>query len=100
MMGTPARFQRQGQIERGLSAELHDDAVGLFGVVDVEDVFEGERLEVEAVAGVVVGGDGLGIAVDHDGLDAEAPAGRTRRGSSSSRTRCPGRCGWGRCPGS
>ena len=39
-------------------------------LVDGEHVFEGERLEVEAVAGVVVGGDGLGIAVDHDGLVA------------------------------
>ena len=38
--------------------------------VDGEDVFEGERLEVEAVAGVVVGGDGFGVAVDHDGLVA------------------------------
>ena len=39
-------------------------------VVDSEDVFEGERLKVEAVAGVVVGGDGLRVAVDHDGLVA------------------------------
>ena len=37
-------------------------------LADGEDVFERERLEVEAVAGVVVGGDRLGIAVDHDGL--------------------------------
>ena len=38
--------------------------------IDGEHVFEGERLEVEAVAGVVIGGDGFGIAVDHDGLEA------------------------------
>ena len=63
-------LQRQRQIERRLAAELDDDAVGLFGVADVEDVFERERLEVEAVAGVVVGGDGLRIAVDHDRFDA------------------------------
>jgi hypothetical protein len=37
---------------------------------DLEHVLEGERLEVEAVRGVVVGGDGLGVAVDHDGLEA------------------------------
>ena len=35
-------------------------------------MFEGEGFEVEAVAGVVVGGHGLGVAVDHDGLDAFA----------------------------
>ncbi len=52
-------LQRQRQIERRLPAELHDHAVGLFGIDDVEDVLQRERLEVEAVAGVVVGGDGL-----------------------------------------
>jgi len=37
---------------------------------DVHHVFEGERLEVEAVGGVVVGRDRLRVAVDHDRLDA------------------------------
>ena len=40
------------------------------GVDDLEHVLEGERLEVEPVGGVVVGGDRLGVAVDHDGLEA------------------------------
>ena len=61
------QWQRQG--ERGLAAELDDHAIGLLGVHDVEDVFEGEGLEVEAIAGVVIGGDGLRIAVDHDRFD-------------------------------
>ena len=64
-------LQRQRQIQRRLSAELHDDAGRLLGVDDVHHFFERERLEVEAVAGVVVGRDRLGIAVDHDRLDAE-----------------------------
>ena len=62
------------EIERRLSAELDDHAdlcAGLrFVVVDGEHVFKDERLKVEAVAGVVVGRDGLRIAVDHDGLVA------------------------------
>ena len=91
-------LQRQREIERRLPAELHDDAIGLFGVDDVEHVFQRERLEVEAVAGVVVGGDGLRIAVDHDRLDAHLLQREARRGSSSNRTRFPGRCGSGRCP--
>ncbi len=62
-------LQRQRESERRLPAELHDHAVGLFGVDDVQHVFERERLEVEAVAGVVIGRDGLGIAVDHDRFD-------------------------------
>jgi len=37
---------------------------------DVHHVFERERLEVEAVRSVVVGGNRLRVAVDHDGLDA------------------------------
>ena len=42
----------------------------LLGVHDLEHVLEGERLEVQPVGGVVVGGDGLGVAVDHDRLVA------------------------------
>ena len=95
--GQAEMLQRHGQIERRLSAELHDEAVGLFGVVDVEDFFLGERLEVEAVTGVVIGRDGFRIAVDHDGFDAELLRARRRRGSSSNRTQFPALCGWGRC---
>ena len=93
-----------GEVERGLAAELHDDAVEravlLFGLEDLDDVLFGQRLEIEPVGGVVVGRDGLGVAVDHDGLVAGVAAARRRRGSSSSRTRCPGRCGWDRRRGS
>ena len=57
-----------GQVERGLAAELDDDAVGLDAVADIEDVFDGERLEEKKVGGVVVGADGFGVGVDHDRL--------------------------------
>ena len=57
-----------------MSAELDDHAdrraAGCFVFAHGKHVFERERLEVEAVAGVVVGGDRLRIAVDHDGLVA------------------------------
>ena len=60
------------QSQRGLAPQLHDDsddlAGGGLGLVDLEDVLEGERLEVQPVGGVVVGGHRLGVAVDHDGL--------------------------------
>jgi hypothetical protein len=66
--------ERVGELERGLAAELDDDAVQgavvLLDAEDLEHVLERERLEVEAVGGVVVGRDGLGVAVDHDGLEA------------------------------
>ena len=72
MMGTPRRLSGSARVERRLAAELHDHAIGLLGVDDVEHVLERERLEVEAVAGVVIGRDGLGIAVDHDRFDASS----------------------------
>ena len=37
---------------------------------DLQHVLERQRLEVQPVGGVVVGGDGLRVAVDHDGLEA------------------------------
>ena len=67
-------FQRVGELQRRLSAELHDDAeqlaVGLFGAQDLQHILRRQRLEIEAVRGVVVGRHGLGVAVDHDRLVA------------------------------
>ncbi len=67
-------FQRLGELERGLAAELDDDAVQravrALGVDDLEHVLGRERLEIEPVRGVVIGRDRFRIAVDHDGLVA------------------------------
>ena len=68
-------LQAVGQVERRLSAVLDDDAgqfaAGPFALDDVEHILEGQRLEVEPVAGVVVGAHRLRVAVDHDGLVAQ-----------------------------
>ncbi len=73
-IGTPASRKPVGELERRLAAELHDHAgqraFFLFLGDDLQHVFQGQRLEIEPVGGVIVGGDGLGIAVDHDGLIA------------------------------
>ena len=73
-IGTPRVGERLRDPQRGLPAELHDhagDRAGqLLGVHDLEDVLHGQRLEIQPVGGVVVGGDGLRVAVDHDGLEA------------------------------
>ena len=53
-----------------MSAELHDRAFRLLLVVNTQNIFDGERLEVQLVRSVVVGRDGLRITVDHDGLIA------------------------------
>ena len=70
-----ALLEHARQLKRSLAAERHHDAVGALDIDNVHDVLVGERLKVQSVGRVVVGRDGLGIAVDHDGLKA---AGRQR----------------------
>ena len=69
--GYALTLERQGKVQRRLPAELNDDAVRLLGIADVQDFFQRERLEVEAVTGVVIGRDRFGVAVHHDRLEAE-----------------------------
>ena len=88
------------ELERRLAAELHDDADRLLALDDLEHVLGRERLEVQAVGRVVVGRDGLGIAVDHHRRVALRGDSCARPARSSSRTRCPARCGSGPSRGS
>ncbi len=66
-------FQRLRQFQRCLPAELHDDADQLAGLLfdaqDFQHVFAGQRFEIKPVGSVVIGADGFGVAVDHDGLE-------------------------------
>ena len=96
-----------GELQRRLAAELDDHALGPLDLDDAEHVLERQRLEVEAVGGVVVGRDRLRVAVDHhrvaarlaDGhrgvhaavveLDALADAVRARRRGSRPTARSP-----------
>ncbi len=68
-------LDRARELERRLAAELDDDAVGLLALADLEHLLRAERLEVEAVGGVVVGRDRLRVAVDHHRLVAERAEG-------------------------
>ena len=72
------RLEAVREVDGRLAAERDDDALGLLGLHDVHHVLEGERLEVEAVGGVVVGRDRLGVAVDHDRLEAARREGVAR----------------------
>ena len=60
------------QSKWGLPTQLYDHAnyraCLLLRVHNLQNIFEGQRLEIQAVRSVVVGGDGLGIAIDHDGF--------------------------------
>ena len=72
MMFTPAALSGSARFKRRLSAKLHDHAhrssARSFVLANGEHVFQGQRLEVEAITGVVIGRDRFRIAVDHDGL--------------------------------
>ena len=65
-----ALLEHARQLKRSLAAERHHDAVGALDIDNVHDVLVGERLKVQAVRGVVVSRNGLGVAVDYDGLEA------------------------------
>ena len=72
--GNTGLLERQRQVQRSLTAELHDHAdlrpAGSLVLIDAEHIFQRQRLKVEAVAGVVVGRDGFRVAVHHDRLVA------------------------------
>ena len=57
--------ETHGEIVRNLSAHGENDALRAFEVDDVHHTLEGQFVEVEAVAHVIVGGDGLRIVVYH-----------------------------------
>ena len=55
------RCQRPGKIQRRLSTELYDHAIGIDAIGNVEHVLAGERLKEEHVAGIVVRADRFGV---------------------------------------
>ena len=60
-----------GELDGRLAAEGHHHAHGLFHLDDVHDILGEQRLEIQPVGGIVVGGDGLGVVVDDDDLVAQ-----------------------------
>ena len=67
--------QGPGQVQRRLAAELHDHAVGLHAVANIEHVFGRQGSKNKQVAGVVIGADRFGVRVDHDRLDPQLAQG-------------------------
>ena len=59
-------FQCTTNLQRRLAAVLNDHAFGLFNVADFQNVFQGDRFEVESIGRIVVRGDRFGVTVDHD----------------------------------
>ena len=67
--GEPVQ-QWNGELQRGLTAELDHHTIGLLNLNDIENIFKSQRLEIETVAGVVIGRHRLGVAVHHHCGDA------------------------------
>ena len=58
--------QELGELDGRLAAESHHHAHGLLHLDDVHDILGEQRLKVQAIGGVIVCGDGLGVVVDDD----------------------------------
>ena len=65
--------QRDGEIQRGLSADGGQNRVGALLFDDLRDRFDGERLDVGAVGHLRIGHDGRRIAVDEDDVEPFRP---------------------------
>src|SRR5690606_9682127 len=63
-------MQPFSELQSGLSAELHDHAIGLFQFYDFPKMLPIYRLKIEFVGNIKIRGYGFGIAVDHDGFIA------------------------------
>ena len=70
MIGTPLASRSSASLSGVWPPYCTITPSRLFLVDDLQHVFQRQRLEVQAVGGVVVGRHGLGVAVDHDGLVA------------------------------
>ena len=68
-------IQILGELDCGLTAEGHHHADGLFHPEDIAHILGAQRLKVQAVGGVIVGGDSLRVVVDDDHVIAQLPQG-------------------------
>src|SRR6516165_842355 len=56
------------KVQRSLTTELHDCGPTFFMLVDIKNIFESQWLKVKFIARVVVGRNGFGVRVNHDGF--------------------------------
>ncbi len=68
MMGTPLASRARASLSGVWPPYWTMTPSGFSMAHDFQHVFQRQRLEVQTVGGVVVGGDGFRVAVDHDGF--------------------------------
>ena len=71
-------FQGSRQFQGCLTTKLHDHALGLLQIDNLQHILQRHRLEIQAIRGIVISGDGLRITVDHDGFIAIFTHGQRR----------------------
>ena len=76
--GHSRSMQPVHEFQGRLATELHDDPFRALNFDDGQDILERYRLEVQAVRRVVVGGNGLRVAIDHDRLEPVLAHGQRR----------------------
>ncbi len=72
----PGLSQGYGQIKRGLAAKLDDHPERFFLLNDIEDIFPGQRFEIETIGGVVIGRNRFRVGVDHNRFDSQLAQGK------------------------
>ena len=68
-------MQRRRKVNGRLTAKLHDDALGLFLIDDIQHIFRRQRLKVEPIGNIKIGADRFRVVVDDDGFYAHLPQG-------------------------
>ena len=64
----PGRFQIARKLQRGLPPKLNNNALRLLNLDDCQDIFEGQRLEIEPIGSVKISANRLWITIDHNGF--------------------------------
>ena len=62
--------ERTSQVDSGLTAKLYDNAFRFFFINNIEHVLNSQRLKVQLISNIKVGGNGFRVVVDDDGFIA------------------------------
>ena len=54
---------------RGVCPQTGQSLPSILALVNMQDVFQGQRLKEKLITGVIVRRDGLWVGIDHQGLD-------------------------------
>ena len=59
----------KGEVVRYLATSTYNNSLRFLKIQDVEYALEGKLLEIQTVRNIVIRRDGLGVGVDHNGIE-------------------------------